>query len=323
MKHLIRTEQGKAQCYFVLIVFVNIVVLSIITTGIGIGIKGYIFDAKSTYKSITCCGSICSKCFFTLHTAASIIPWVCMAIFLIGICKALHKTFFLLFYNYNFTCSRLALPVESHPKLKIILHSTQVDNQVVLLNNNDLHYAFTLGLWKPKTYLSTGICSYLTMQELLGVILHEEHHKRNKDPLKLFLIQIFYALNFFLPINRYLLNQYSCASERAADDSAVNLLQEPLDLASALVKMCKSRNMPTLHPLISSFKGQNIVEERIKRLLMPEMPVPDSQTTYWCLSGFLSSFIATAIYVSLFYSPLVHADAGECKTRICHMNVCS
>lgn len=323
MKRLIRTEQGKAQYYFVLIVFVNIVVLSIITTGIGIGIKGYIFDAKSAYKSITCCGSICSKCFFTLHTVTSIIPWVCMVIFFIGICKAFHKTFFLLFHNYNFTRSHLALPVESHTKLKNILYSMQAGNQLALLNHNDRHCAFTLGLWKPKIYLSTGICSYLTKEELSGVILHEEHHKRNKDPLKLFLIQIFYALNFFLPINRYLLNQYSRASEKAADDSAVNLLQEPLELASALVKMCKSRNMPALHPLISPFKGQNIVEERIKRLLMPEMPVLNSQSTYWCLSGFLSFFIATAIFTSLFYSPLVHANIGECKTKICHMSVCS
>jgi beta-lactamase regulating signal transducer with metallopeptidase domain len=320
MKHFVRTEQRKAQCYFVLIVFVNIVVLSSIATGIGIGIKGYIFDTKSTYESITCCGSICSKCFFNLRTVTTIIPWACMTIFLIGIYKAFYKIFFLLRYNYNFTRFHTSLSLENYPNLKYILHSAQINNQVTLLKNSEPHYAFTLGLWKPKIYLSSGICSYLTRKELLAVILHEEHHKKNKDPLKLFLIQIFHALNFFLPINHNLLNQFSSASEKAADDSAINLSREPLELASALVKMCKSHNTTKQQSLLPSFKGQNIVEDRVKRLLMPEVSVPDFRNTYWCLPGFLSFLIAATICASLFYNPRIHA--GECKTRICHMNIC-
>ncbi len=323
MRNLFRTEKGKAQFYFILTVFVNIVVLSIIATGIGIGIKGYIFEAKSTYESITCCGSICSKCFFTLHTLTTIIPWICMAIFLIGIWNACYKASFLLFYNHNFTRSHHpSLSLESHPGLKDIMHSVQIDNQLILLNSNGPCCAFTLGMWKPRIYLSLGICSYLTREELLAVILHEVHHKNSKDPLKLFIIKMLCSINFFLPINRYLLNQFSSASEKAADDSAVNLSKEPLDLASALVKMCRSHDMTTLHPVTSFFKGESIVEDRIKRLLTPESTISGFKNTCWYISCFLSFFIAAAICMSLFYKPLPHAHAGDCKAMICHMSVC-
>ena len=65
MKNLIKTQHGKALLYFTLIVFINLTILSIIIIGIGLGIKGYISDTKFAYEAVTCCGSICSKCFYS------------------------------------------------------------------------------------------------------------------------------------------------------------------------------------------------------------------------------------------------------------------
>ena len=78
---------------------------------------------------------------------------------------------------------------------------------------------------------------------------------------------------FSFPINNYLTNLYSATSEKAADDSATNFSSEPLELASALVKLSKSKLMDTLSPS-AFFKEQNIVEDRISRLLETHRSLP-------------------------------------------------
>ena len=322
MKNLLETQQEKARLYFALTVFINLAILSVIIAGIIIGIKGYVSDTKLAYESVTCCESICSKCFFTLHTLFTVLPWACIVIVFIGICIAIHKTFPPLFRNYGFIRSLPSLSMENHPKLKKVVLYAHFDNQLILLDNNKLRCAFTLGLWNPKVYLSTGICSYLTRKELLAVILHEIYHKKNKDPLKLFIVQILSALNFFLPINYYLLNLYSSASEKAADDNAINFSREPLELASALVKVSKSYNMALLHPLASSFKGHNIVEDRISRLLEPQAILPYYGRIYMYFSCLLSFFIAVTVCFTLFYKSVIPAHNIGCKTMVCHMIKC-
>ena len=112
----------------------------------------------------------------------------------------LQNAFHIITELHFYTFTYLPLSLNYNPKLKNILSSIRLYNHVVLLDNSNLRCAFTSGLWKPKIYLSTGICSYLTTKELLAVILHEIHHKNNKVPLKLFIIQVLHALNFFLPM---------------------------------------------------------------------------------------------------------------------------
>ena len=194
--------------------------------------------------------------------------------------------------------------------------------QLVLLDNDKLHCAFTLGLWKPKIYVSSGICSYLSRKELTAVILHETHHKRCKDPLKLFVIQILHALNYFLPINRYLINQYSSASEKAADDSAINFSREPLELASALVKLSKSKLMDTLSTSAAFSKEQNIVEDRISRLLETHRSLPYLGKKHLYLSCIASVFITVTICLSLFSKSFNQIHTIECKTRTCNVAKC-
>lgn len=323
MKHVIKGQQGKAQLYFLLIVFINLVIFSVIVTGVAIGIKGYISDTKFAYKAVTCCGSVCSKCFFTLRTLAAALPWICIAILFTGICMAIHKVFLMLLWNYHFIRSIAPLSIENRSELKKFLFPAHLYNQLVLFDNGELWYAFTSGLWKPKIYLSTGICSYLTAKELRTVILHEIHHIRNKAPLKQFVLQIFCVLNFFLPINRCLLNLYSSICEKAADDAAANISGEPLELASALLKLSRSHTLNTLYSTVSfSSRGQRIIEERIMRLLEPRVTPPYLGKTSSYLSCLLSLFIVVTICLSLFSQFFTSSDSIGCKTRVCHMVQC-
>lgn len=321
MKYLIESQEEKEQVYFLLIVFINLVLFSVIVAGVLIGINGYISDTKFTYKSVTCCGIVCSKCFFTLGTLATTLPWICISILFTGISMAIHKVFML-----SLICrlirSITPLSIGNCSELKEFLFSAHLDNQVILFDNGELRYAFTSGLWKPKMYISTGICSYLTAKELRTVILHEAHHIRNKAPFKLFVLQILCVLNFFLPVNRRLLNLYSSRCEEAADDAAAKISGEPLELASALLKLSRFHTLAALYPTVAFSKGQRIIEDRIMRLLEPQVapPCPVKTSSYLsCLSSF---FIVVIICLPLFSQFFMSLDRIGCKTRVCHMSKC-
>ena len=161
----------------------------------------------------------------------------------VGISLAVRRMFSMVSWNYRFICPLIPLPVEKPSSIKEkILSRVRLDGQLVLFENSTLRYAFTSGVLKPKIYLSTALCSYLTTKELLSVAVHEAYHTKDKAPLKLFIARMFHALNFFLPINSYLLNGYIAASEMAADDAAIHTSGEPLELAGALVKLSRHNN---------------------------------------------------------------------------------
>lgn len=322
-KSQIKTRQEKPERCFVFIVAINLVILLIVITGIIMGIHDYISDTKFTYRSVTCCGSICLKCFFSFYTLTTVLPWVCILILFTGLCKAIYRTISVVSWNCKFTRLLSSLPLESNPKLENIATGTHFYNYLVVVNNNQLHAAFTHGFLNPKAYLTSGICSYLTDKELQSVILHEMHHVTNRDPLKLFIIQILCTLNFFLPINYFLLNKFSLLSEKAADDNVVKLSGEPLELASAMVKICKSNTIAVLNPMTFSFQGQNI-EERINRLLEPEVAPPCPGKSYVFFPYVLSFFVMISMCLSLFYKPVVfmYNTNTECTALACHIITC-
>lgn len=322
MYPLSKDQQAKAQVYFALLLFINVIVLSVIITGIISGINGYIANTKSTYKTITCCGGICLNCFFTLHTLYTLFPWFCIITLFIGIGMAIHKASSILFLHYRFIRSITPLSIKNHTKLKRVLSGIYAHSQTILLDTPHVVCAFTSGIWNPRIYLSTGICSYLTPKELLAVILHEIHHKKNRAPLKLFILQIFRAINFYLPINNYLINLYASASEKAADDIAIHISGEPLELASALVKLSQCSATEAQYFSVAFSKEQGITEDRLRRLLVPESVSTACRKRYLYLPSLLSLFITMTICMALFYKPFLYTNIAECKASACNMTTC-
>src|SRR3990170_6720894 len=125
--------EQKAKFYFLLIIFINLVVLSFAATGIIIGIKELILNTKSTYESITCCKNICLKCLFTLRTFSIVFPWICIILFFIGIFLSIHKAILIIASSKHFINS-IASAVT-----KNISHSLK--NNILSLN---LHNKITI-----------------------------------------------------------------------------------------------------------------------------------------------------------------------------------
>jgi Zn-dependent protease with chaperone function len=108
--------------------------------------------------------------------------------------------------------------------------------------------ACTVGLWQPQIVLSTELIAALSPAELRAVIGHEWGHVCRRDPLRLALLQVCSRVLWFFPIVRALGRDSARHMEDAADDMAVALTCQPLDLASALVKTAQAHVRPRWSP---------------------------------------------------------------------------
>ncbi len=124
--------------------------------------------------------------------------------------------------------------------------------------------AFTCGILRPKVYLTRGLLKRLSYSENKAVLLHELHHKKNRDPLRFFALAFLKDALFYLPLAKEIEVRERAKKERKADDSAIYAMKEGLSLASALVKVAASgKNLSFAN---ASFSDADPAS-RIKRIL--------------------------------------------------------
>ncbi len=82
--------------------------------------------------------------------------------------------------------------------------------------------AFCAGLVRPRVYVSSGAVATLDEPALQAVILHERHHARRRDPLRLATGRVLARALFFMPGLRELVRRHQALAELSADESAVN-----------------------------------------------------------------------------------------------------
>jgi len=137
---------------------------------------------------------------------------------------------------------------------------------VVLIDDADIATAFTQGIIRPRIYISRGLIKGLGSTELRAVFLHELSHKKNRDPLRFFLLSILRDMLFFIPLAAYLSRKIREKQEQRADDMAVARMREPFSIAGALIKLAGT--LPLRPVETASILGAHgAVEERIRRLL--------------------------------------------------------
>ena len=107
--------------------------------------------------------------------------------------------------------------------------------EVRLLDTTTLA-AFVSGLFRPQIYLTPALIEILDRDELRGVLLHEQHHRRTLAPLRGLALESWRRALGWLPPARHALAARLAALEIEADAAAVARGVEPATLASALVK---------------------------------------------------------------------------------------
>lgn len=96
--------------------------------------------------------------------------------------------------------------------------------------------AFVSGLLRPQIYLSRSLIDSLDPAELRGVLLHEQHHRQTRAPLRALALESWQRLLGWLPAARRALAARLAGLEIEADAAAVARGTAPATLASALLK---------------------------------------------------------------------------------------
>jgi hypothetical protein len=95
--------------------------------------------------------------------------------------------------------------------------------------------AATVGLWRPRSAISSGLATLLSEAELAAVTAHEAAHARHRDPLRIWLAQLATDLQWPSPQAPRRLARWREALELARDDEARGAGADDTALASALV----------------------------------------------------------------------------------------
>jgi len=134
-------------------------------------------------------------------------------------------------------------------------------------------FSFIWGYISNTLVISTGVLKNLTGGELRGLLSHElSHYKRRDNILKGILLICRNSLYIF-PNVHYLFNWWKEEIELIGDEWAARLTGQPLDVASALIKMKKHApyntglHLPSYTTGFSLYNRNGIFTQRVERLI--------------------------------------------------------
>lgn len=188
-------------------------------------------------------------------------------------------------------------------------------SSIVIIKDERGISAFTWGFLRPRIYLSTGLLSALTRAEVNAVCLHEVQHRRSADPLRFFLLNLLRDSFFYIPLIAQLTEHIRARKEFEADDYAAERAGEPVTLASALLKVSKTKIEASLAS--ASFIGSGSPSDRIKRLIEGAEPGYKISVRTTALSFFSATFLIFALVLPLAAST---APAKTCVRSHCAMH---
>jgi Zn-dependent protease with chaperone function len=96
-----------------------------------------------------------------------------------------------------------------------------VPHERLLVIDDERPEAFCAGLFRPRVYITSGALAVLDEHGLNAVLMHERHHARRRDPLRLAASRVIARSLFFLPALRELRRGQQMLTEVSADESAV------------------------------------------------------------------------------------------------------
>jgi len=142
------------------------------------------------------------------------------------------------------------------------------DEEEIIVLSHPTPIAITMGFFKPKIVFTTGLMKLLTIDELQAVIAHEQYHKKNNDPFKVFLLSFSSSIIWYIPIQKWFFQKYSVIQEVLADEFAIKQQATSVHLGSALLKMLKAGKQERMAYTYVSF-AETSVNYRIDYILNP------------------------------------------------------
>ena len=111
-----------------------------------------------------------------------------------------------------------------------------------LVIENARPQAFAFGLLRPRVYVTTGALAILDEEALEAVLMHERHHARRRDPLRLAASRLLGRALFFVPGFAELGHRRETLGEISADLAAIN--QAPANRSAVARAMLSFTDSP-------------------------------------------------------------------------------
>ncbi|MEK8130788.1 M56 family metallopeptidase [Paenibacillus filicis] len=131
-------------------------------------------------------------------------------------------------------------------------------------------FALTLGLFRPRIVLSSGLLELLDPSEIEAVYYHERSHRRHRDPLKTFVLLVVSKVMWYVPILDWCSRHYKIAREIIADHEAMTVMGTPASLGSALLKLLKKQDRPQAVDFAYVSFADTSINYRIHHIIDPE-----------------------------------------------------
>ena len=160
--------------------------------------------------------------------------------------------------------------------------------------------AVTVGLWRPRIWVSSGLLQALPPRQLAAVLEHERCHLRRRDALRRLLAAIG-SLPHLPALRRALRAELALATEQVCDEAAGRRLGDRLLVAEAILRLERllARTRGPQPMLLATFDGSALAA-RVQGLAEPGGAELRHARSWWLAPTLLTLAIAAI-------EPLHHA----------------
>ena len=170
----------------------------------------------------------------------------------------------LIYVKVRFLRKNLIRNIQLNTSFNDLLEKLQLVHKTYLIESKK-QFAFCLGIRNPKIYMSTGLLTCLTTEELEVVLRHERYHLKNKDTLTMLIVSIGESLLPFFPIFSDFLANFRIEREIKADKDAIQGLGNKEPVISVLKKLLSVSSMTLI--TASAIADRDTLEPRILALV--------------------------------------------------------
>jgi bla regulator protein BlaR1 len=126
-----------------------------------------------------------------------------------------------------------------------------------------------VGLRRPVILVPAEVVDGLSIAELRAVLLHEDAHRRRRDPLRLAAYRALAAFFFFHPLLGLLLDRLRETAEMACDEGALRAGAPPEELARGLARTVRLGLAPVRFAAAAESGNASLLGRRFERLYDP------------------------------------------------------
>ncbi len=197
-------------------------------------------------------------------------------------------------------------------KLSKLIISENKEKKIAVVKSQE-KFAFVLGIRRPKIYVSKGLISNLSKEELKAVLLHEHYHLEKRDTFIMLITSIVNSISFLFPILRDVIKNYKISREVEADKFAVIKSGDNRALVSALSKILAAPAISTYYA--ASIAEHETLEERILALVSKNPKKGRFKLLNLAITFLSLLFIVVIIAMPVYANSLSGESASLCADK--------